>query len=371
LTIVALYVGSSAFRFYVRNYYTFAPDYLRWTLTASPAGRPGVPTHVFLLFADHFEPDYDLPRLDRWASRYRALAARHHDHDGRLPQHTFFYPGEQFDPQLFRILREMTAAHLGEVELHYHHDFDTAETLRPMLRTAIGEFQRYGFLKTLDGQTRFAFVHGNWGLDNSIDPGVCGVNAELRLLREVGCFADFTFPSVYTLAQPPVVNRIYAAVDDDAPKSYARAYPLSMLRDGSADLMIFQGPLIFAPSLSVRRLFLDLEDGDIHGSIPGSPARVERWLRAGIHLDERPDWVFIKLFAHGISTLEDEEAVVGPTFDETLSYLEKKYNDGERYILHYITAREAYNLAMAAARGADGDPEQYFDSPIPRYLAGQ
>lgn len=369
LTIVLLYATLTAVRMSVRKYYRFLPDYVRWTLTAPPVGRAGAPTHVFLLLTDHFEPDYDVHRLERWAARYRALAVRHHDHDGRVPQHTFFYPGEQFDPAIFRILHDMAAAHFGEVELHYHHDFDTAETFRPKLQAAIGDFQKYGFLKTVDGRTHFAFVHGNWSLDNSSGPGLCGVNTELRLLREVGCFADFTFPSVYEPAQPPVVNRIYAAKDDDAPKSYARALPLSALTDGSADLMIFEGPLIFAPSLSARRLFLDLDDGNIHGSIPGSPVRVDRWMRAGIHVDARPDWVFVKLFAHGISTPEDEEAVVGRTFDETLTYLEREFNDGERYVLHYITSREAYNLAMAAAGAAGGDPEQYFDSPIPAYLA--
>jgi hypothetical protein len=35
-----------------------------------------------------------------------------------------------------------------------------------------------------------------------------------------------------------------------------------------------------------------------------------------------------KVFAHGVSTPEDEEVVLGPTFDETLSYLERRYNDG-------------------------------------------
>jgi hypothetical protein len=135
--------------------------------------------------------------------------------------------------------------------------------------------------------------------------------------------------------------------------------------------MIFEGPLIFAPSLNPHRLFLDLDDGDIHASVPASPRRADRWVRAGIHLDGRPDWVFIKLFAHGISSPADEEAVLGPAFDETLTYLERQYNDGKRYILHYITARQAYNLAIAAAQGSSGQPEQYFDQPIPPYLANR
>jgi len=84
---------------------------------------------------------------------------------------------------------------------------------------------------------------------------------------------------------------------------------------------------------------------------------------------ERPDWVFVKLFAHGISTAGDEEAVLGQAFDDTLSYLERRYNDGREYRLRYITAREAYNLARAAAFGATGRPDDYLNTPIAPYLA--
>jgi len=38
-------------------------------------------------------------------------------------------------------------------------------------------------------------------------------------------------------------------------------------------------------------------------------------------------------------------------------------------VLHYITAREAYNLARAAADNKSGDPRQYYDYRIPPYLA--
>ena len=50
--------------------------------------------------------------------------------------------------------------------------------------------------------------------------------------------------------------------------------------------------------------------------------------------------------------------------DETFSFLEEKYNDGRDYILHYVTARELYNLAKAAEAGEVGDPEQYRDYKV-------
>lgn len=366
--IAILYVAATAARVYARKYYLFLPSYIAWSATA-PVAAASTPTHVFLLFVDHFEPDYDLARTRRWAERYVALASRHRDSTGRPLQHTWFYPGEQGDAAIMGVLHGLTTGGFGEVELHFHHDYDTVDTLRPQLQAAIKDFQRYGFLRTIDGRTLFAFIHGNFGLDNANGAAMCGVDREIQLLRELGCFGDFTFPSVYMDSQPPIVNRIYAVKDDDAPKSYRTPLPLADLDRGRADLMIFQGPLVFAPTLNMRRLFLDLDDGDIHDAMPATPARVDRWLRANVHVPERPDWVFVKLFAHGISSDGDEDAIMGPDLDVALSYLEHRYNDGRQYVLHYVTAREAYNLARSAARGARGEPSQYLDAVVPPYVA--
>jgi hypothetical protein len=358
-----LYATATIGRMYARKYYIFLTDYIRW----SPGASSDRPIHLFFLFADHFEPSYDEARVRRWSGRYRILAARHRDSDGRPPQHTWFYPGEQSHPGIMAVLHDLTRDGFGEVE--HHHGFESEQTLRVKLEAAIAEFQRVGFLKTLDGETHFAFVHGNSGLDNSNGPELCGVNTELRLLRSLGAFGDFTFPSVYLDSQPPSVNSIYAAKDDDAPKSYARRLPISALSDGSADLMMFQGPLLFALTWNPVHLFFDLDDGNVHPTVPASPRRVDRWVGAGIHVPQHPDWVFVKVFSHGASSDADEDVTVGASFDATLSRLEQHYNDGRHYVLHYVTAREAYNLVRAAATGAPGDPAQYFDRPIPRYQA--
>jgi hypothetical protein len=366
MAILIVYVAAFGVRLYARGYTMFFRDYVHWLTTPTPTARG--PVDVFVLFVDHFEPDYNAARVADWSRRYKAFAARHHDSVGRPPQHTFFYPAEQANPEIFSELRTLTQAGLGEVELHFHHDFDTAATFREKIEQGITEMQRYGFLLTSQGETHFGFIHGNWGLDNADGPWLCGVNDELRLLRELGCYADFTFPSVYDWAQPPLVNRIYAARDDERPKSYAAAWPLTEL-DRSGTLMIFEGPLVFAPSLNVKHLFFDLDDGNIHAAVPATPRRADSWIHANVHVPERPDWVFVKLFAHGISTADDEEATLGRAFDETSSYLERRYNDGRNYRLRYVTAREAYNLARAAAFGANGRPDDYLNTPIAPYVA--
>jgi hypothetical protein len=366
LFAIGLYVTATAVRVYARRYDIFLRDY--FLAARSEAAPTAGPTHVFFLFVDHFEPGGSLARTKEWGARYRDLAWRHLDSSGRPVQHTWFFPGDQVDDAILGSLRELTTDGLGEVELHYHHDRDTAATLAPRLQKAISAFQKFGFLETVSGKTAFAFVHGNGGLDNA-DGTYCGVDDELRLLRDLGCFADFTFPALYHKAQPPFVNTIYAAREDGSPKSYRFRLPLTDLANGAADLMIFEGPLVLAPSWSLRRLFIDVDDGNVHPAVPTDATRVQRWVNARVHVAGRPDWVFVKVFAHGISSPADADEVLGDHFDRALTELERRYNDGEQYVLHYVTAREAYNLAMAAATGAKGDPAKYLDHGIPPYRA--
>jgi len=365
--MVLLYAMATVARVVARKYYVFLPGYVTWTTTAAPAVNG--PVHILVLFTDHFEPNRQLSTVTGWMNRYAALASRHRDSQGRPPQHTWFYPAEQYEPAILEALGEGSRRGFGEVEFHFHHDYDTAESLKPRLEEGLARFASFGFNRTVDGLTRFAFVHGNFGLDNSNGPFYCGVPTEMALLHELGAFADFTFPSVYQDSQPPVVNQIYAAKDDERSKSYDRPLPLSALRRGEADLMIFEGPLVFAPTLNVRRLFLQLDDGNIHPSVPASPARADTWVRANVHVPQRPEWVFIKLFAHGAESPADVDAVTGSDFDETLAYLEREYNDGQRYVLHYVTAREAYNVAMAAVDGHSGNPADYLDYLVKPYVS--
>ena len=50
------------------------------------------------------------------------------------------------------------------------------------------------------------------------------------------------------------------------------------------------------------------------------------------------------------------------------TYLEKKYNDGNNYILHYATARECYNIVKAAEAGMQGKPNEYRNFIIKPYI---
>jgi hypothetical protein len=49
--------------------------------------------------------------------------------------------------------------------------------------------------------------------------------------------------------------------------------------------------------------------------------------------------------------------------------MRSRYNDGARYVLHYVTAREAYNVVRAAMDGQGGDPDAYRDWDVKPYVA--
>jgi hypothetical protein len=303
-------------------------------------------------------------------NEYPAFAKSHRDADGRPVQHTWFYPIEQPVDRNVEALKSLVAGGYGEVELHLHHGNDSMESARRRFQDGIAWLQRWGFLKGTDGATHFAFIHGVWALDNGTrDSRECGVNRELALLRELGCFADYTFPSLNVSAQPAMVNTIFMATDDDGPKSYDHGVPVTLGVKPVGDLMIIEGPLVIALSSAPGRLFADVEDGNVHPAAPAGVTRAERWVRSRVHVKGRPDWQFIKIHGHGAQNDPNISEWIGPHFGEALAHFERAYNDGSRFVLHYITAREAYNLVRAAADGKTGDPKHYYDYVIPPYEA--
>jgi hypothetical protein len=350
--------------------------WLRSYLTRPPRPQTSGPVHVMFCFVDHFEPMWgraDLEaqrrRVDRWCRDYRALAGRHRDADGRHPQHGFFYPEEEYVEEHLTKVAALCADGFGEIEIHLHHDNDTAENFcRSMRRFCNTLHDRHGALSRdpRNGELAFAFIHGNWSLDNSrADGRWCGINNELILLRELGCYADFTLPSAPSDTQTSTVNSIYYATDDpDKPKSHDRGAPVRVGGSAVGDLMIVQGPL--ALNWKSRRFGLipRIENADVRRSCPPSRDRVDAWVRTGIHVEGRPEWIFVKIHTHGTQE-GDMDTLLGAEMDAMHDYLETTYNDGVNYVLHYVTAREVYNIVKAAEAGKQGNPAQWRDFILP------
>lgn len=346
--------------------------------------RPKVdgPIHVMFMFVDHYEPKWRNPtyetevaRVESWTRRYPAMAVRHRDADGVHPQHTFFYPEEEYRPEHLDAVEKMCSDGFGEIEVHLHHDNDTEAGLREKIERFVKVLaERHGAL-SIDPATQrlaFGFIHGNWALDNSrADGRWCGVNNELRVLADLGCYADFTLPSAPSDTQTAKINSIYYAVDDPhCAKSHNHGIDAAVGAVPHADLLVVQGPLALNWKRRKWGVLPRLENADVRLSSQPTPDRVDLWVRQHIHVKGRPDWVFVKVHTHGTQE-PDMDTLLGDPIDKMHTYLETAYNDGQRYQLHYVTSREAYNIIKAAEAGKSGNPNTYRDFVLPRPRASR
>ena len=327
--------------------------------------RPPGPVHLLLCIADHFEPklggaplELARERVARWVEDYPRLLGEFRDADGRPPRHTFFYPLEEYEPEELDALGGLCEAGYGEVEVHHHHDGDSAEALRARLLDYKELIHRRHGLLARDkrtGELAYGFVHGNWALDNSRPDGRwCGVNNELDILRETGCYADFTLPSAPSPTQTRKINSIYYAVDDPLrPHSHDWGVDVGASPAPRASLMLIQGPL----GLDWRRrkwgVVPRVENACIQANQPLEIGRLDAWLRARVQVPTRPDWFFVKLHTHGAAGANRRVLLGEPTvrFHEDLA---RRAAADPDFRVHYVTAREMYNLASAAEAGWAG-----------------
>jgi hypothetical protein len=347
-----------------RHLHLWLGSYIRQSLEPRPRGRQL--THIFVCVCDHYEPaggraEFSLQqsRVDTWVRRYPMLSDRHRDWLGRPPQHTFFYPEEEYHPEHLDKLAELCRRGYGDVEVHLHHHNETSQGLREkLIRYATTLHDRHHLLhRDSTGRLIYGFIHGNWALDNSAAAGVwCGVNDELIVLRDTGCYADFTFPSAPSETQPRMINSIYYATDDPLrPKSHDRGVPVVAGGRPQGDLLLIQGPLSLSWRSRKWGLLPRIENGDLSGDNPPSPDRVRAWVSKHVHVRGRPDWVFVKLHTHGAQE-RNMEALLGPAMNSMLDTFEREYNDGQRFRTYYVTAYEMYRLVKAAEANEVADP---------------
>lgn len=338
------------------------------------------PVHLMLALADHFEPAIDptsgykrvpraeqLRRLEFWTREYPKVVERLRDHDGRPFVHTYFYPAEQYDEEILEMLADHCHAGWGETEVHLHHGMlhpDTAENARRLL-TEFRDYLafRHRCLSVEEGSTRplYAFVHGNFALANSAGGLFCGVDSEMQILAETGCYADLTMPSgTWHPAQTGKINSVYECrlpLDQAAPHRKGR--DLAVGRPPKVLPLIIQGPLVADLGRMLRSAKPAIENGAITGHAPLTLHRLALWKKARIHVAGRPDWLFIKLHSHGMDPTY-QDAVIGDSFRKFLEELVTGAPE-RKETLHFVSAREMTNILLAACDGRDGNPGNYRD----------
>lgn len=330
--------------------------------------------HIMFCFVDHFEPKWGRPseevqlaRVERWEREYEQIALKHVDSDGCYPKHTFFYPEEEYEFEHMDKICKLCEKGYGEIEVHLHHDDDTEENFNKTLNNFILKLDDVHGAVPRSKETNelsWAFIHGNWCLDNSrSDKKYCGLNNEITLLKDLHCYADFTLPAAPDSSQTKKINSIYYATDDPVrPKSHNDGVDVCLGGREAGDLMIIQGPLTLNWNKTrIPFIYLPkIENSDIRFEQPPVIARMKKWLKCNIHVKGKEDWVFIKVHTHGAQEDSMKVLLDGP-LDSFFTDLEYQYNDGKNYVLHYVSAREMYNIIKAAENNCEGNPNEYRD----------
>ncbi len=336
--------------------------------------------HLIIAVGDHFEPssipghdagyapqDVQEQRLDSWCAEYPRNFDRFRDSDGHAFVHTYFYPAEQYHGGLLQRLADLCQRGWGEIEIHLHHGVtkpDTADNTRHQLASFRDILARdHGCLSYEDGSSlpKYAFVHGNFALANCARGYACGVDSEMQVLSETGCYVDMTYPtSVFHRAQIAKINSLYECalpLDEAAP--HRRGRDLQVGRPVAKFPFIVQGPWMFDLDRSARNRFGRIEHGSLTGVNPPGSRRLDLWKNAGVTVAGRPDWLFIKLHTHGMDPTQTDTVLRAPMqlfLEELIARAPERQE-----ILHFVSAREMANMILAACDGREGNPGEYRD----------
>jgi hypothetical protein len=281
-------------------------------------------------------------------------------------RHTYFYPAEDYDESLIDRLAEHCHAGWGEIEIHLHHGVEAPDTKEHTLRTLV-EFRdalaARGCLSRENGVggPRYGFVHGNWALANSDQGRFCGVDEEVQILADTGCYADFTLPAPSS-AQISKINSLYeCALPLNQRAPHRRGFDLRRGREPTTFPLIIQGPLMI--DFGRRKFgwpFPGIECGELSGSNPPTLRRLRLWKDAAISVGGRSDWLFIKLHCHGLEA-RSESVLLGTETRKFLQDLIDGPGNRTEYRVHFVTMREMANIVLAACDGRYGNPGEYRD----------
>ena len=359
------------------SYGRWLPSYAWQRLTRSaPRGE----VHLIVALADHFEPaivpengrsrapfSEQERRVEHWCSEYPRAVDRWRDQEGWPLVHTYFYPAEQYDRSLVDRIAEHCHGGWGEIEIHLHHGMDAPDTAENTRRRLV-EFRdalvvNHGSLCFMDGSNvpRYAFVHGNFALANAAGGYACGVDNEMQILADTGCYADFTLPAApFHPAQIGKVNSLYeCSLPLGAQAPHRTGRDLAVGRAPQIFPLNVQGPLLFDFDRHARNGLGRFENAALTGANPPGLRRLGLWKKAAISVQHRPDWLFIKLHTHSMDPTQ-REAVMGTPMQRFLAEFVEGARDRNE-VIHFVTAREMVNMILAACDGREGNPGEYRD----------
>lgn len=340
----------------IHNSQIWGPSYIRQRLRRIAQRSVPPLQRIWVTIADHYEPKWrraDLStaqsRVVLWRAGWPAIARRcKQDSVGNTPRYTFFFPQEEYHPTLMEPLAEMVRDGIADVEVHLHHDGEGRQNFIDRISSFCSVLDsEHGLLRKSNGKLTFGFIHGNWALDNSRPDGrCCGLNDEIRVLRDLGCYADFTMPSGDSPTQARLVNTIYYCNGDpNRPKSYDDGVPLTPGGGVEGDLLMISGPI----GMRWRDRWLPrLETGELRYGNIATPYRVRRWVELAPRIGNDS---FIKLFTHGAQERNSSALLHGVLESAFNMLVEESARRG--CAVHFVSAWQMYLAIEAIGQGRD------------------
>ena len=316
---------------------------------------------IFFCICDHFEPFWKgvekskaRQKVKYWIDNYPDIASRHVDSDDKLLKYSIFYPIEQYDIDIMEDIAAFCRRGYGEVEIHLHHENDTAFNLRKNILEYKKRINNDHGVLSIDkktGEISYGFIHGNWALDNSDPKGRwCGVNDEISILQETGCYADFTMPSAPNPTQTRKINSIYYAVGNPKKSKSHDTGKDVISNEKGAGLLMIQGPLGLNWKKRKFGILPRIENGELSDSNPPTYDRIEGWIRAAVHVKGYKNWIFVKVHTHGTQEKINDMLFSKRGLDRMLSYV-AEYAFKRNISLHFVSAREMANVIYAIEDG--------------------
>ena len=227
---------------------------------------------------------------------------------GEPPAPLVLLPRRGVPPGVPRAARRARAAGFGEVEIHLHHDGDTAETLEAQLPETHRQVHApWPPLARCDGGVRGTRSSTATGRSRTRALTAGGAASTRRSRCSSGPAATPTSrsPRRPTRRSRNIVNRIYWPTGRSAREALLRVGRARPRRQGHdrpppAD----PGPAraVDATRAKTLRSVSRTRRSRPRPAAPG--ARAATWVSRNIHVEGRPEWVFVKLHTHGAPELE-------------------------------------------------------------------